>query len=512
MAAPTRNRPSIFRRLFVSSATTAVYRVGALAVTLFLTPFLIGALGQRTYGLVVLLNVFTVAGYGSLADLGLASAVVKFSAQYGAPEQRQERDRLLGTSCLIYAAIGAGVAVLTLAAGSLIISHVFRLSLAEQRVALVLIRIVAITLVVDFMGVWLSAVLEGVQRYDIINTIQLARTVLVAALIVAAVHAGFGARGWLWSVAIGSAAATLVMYIAVQRVAHWSLRRLVFHAPVLRHVWSFSAKVFALRVMGVLYATVDRMVLGSFRTVNAIAGYDVANKVHNLGLVPISFTTAMAVPAASDLEARGRNDHLRELFLRGTLYTVAISLPAIVGLLALAPYLLESWVGPQFLGQTGTVLLFVSYLLVWCLPQVGWNMMVGMGRSGRLLPVSVVTISLNLLLSVALAPRFGVAGVVGATVVGNAVAVPWYLVIVMRELDVSWRDFASIVLLRTYPAAALVGSALYAATSKWPPSSLWSVGAWLAATYLAFAGVFWQIGVDAADRRRFVSLLRTRFA
>ena len=49
---------------------------------LYLTPFLIKALGTGTYGLVVLMGVFTAQGFGGLADLGFASAVTKYVAQY----------------------------------------------------------------------------------------------------------------------------------------------------------------------------------------------------------------------------------------------------------------------------------------------------------------------------------------------------------------------------------------------------------------------------------------------
>jgi O-antigen/teichoic acid export membrane protein len=255
---------------------------------------------------------------------------------------------------------------------------------------------------------------------------------------------------------------------------------------------------------------VDRTLLGIFRRVDALTVYDIAFRIHSLAAAPLGFTTTLALPAAATLDASDRPAQLRELFLRGTLYTIAIAVPAAVIILVMAPEFLHAWLGPEFADRSLEVRLFVSYLIVWCVPQVGWNMMIGLDRTARLLPVNLTSVAINVCVSAALVGRFGVAGVIAGTVAGNLVATPWYVSIFLRELNISVGELARTVLLRTYPQAIAVGLALMWIVRLVRPESLLAVGSLMAAAYAAYAALFWVTGIDAVDRARFQSLVRRR--
>ena len=58
-------------------------------------------------------------------------------------------------------------------------------------------------------------------------------------------------------------------------------------------------------------------------------------------------TAAAIVPAAANLLALNSSRRLRELLIRGTRYTLALSLPVTIAALVLARPLLIAWVGPR---------------------------------------------------------------------------------------------------------------------------------------------------------------------
>jgi O-antigen/teichoic acid export membrane protein len=479
-----------------------------MVVAFVLTPFLIRALGQHVYGLVVLLGVFTAQGFGSLADFGLASAVVKYTAEYAARHDEARLQSLFGSSFWLYVMIGFGSGLLVWVGGSFALAHLFNLAPADLPLARVLLAVLACTTVVDFVGLWLAAVLDGLQRFTVANAVQIGRTILYAGLVTASVQAGYGAVGWVVATGAANVAACIVLYWFVRRSTAWSPWSSSVDRHMVRTMWSFSLKVFVVRITGVLYNSIDRTALGIFRPAESLAVYDVANKIHRIAFLPMGLTTALAVPSTSSLAAANRVDDLRELFLRGTLYTVALCLPLVVILLMLAPFILAAWVGDGFVRYTPETRLFLSYLLFWPLPQIGWNMMIGLNRTKKLLPVNIVSVGMNLVLSLLLASSYGVLGVIVGTVIGNLVATPWYLAVFTREIGVTVKEFGRRVVLRSYPQGLVLAAGLWAVLQIHTPHSLGMLALFVVGAYLFYAVLFWFTGVDMVDRARFRSALR----
>ncbi len=500
----------MFRRLFLGALSRATYSVINIVVMLFLTPFLIHALGTGTYGIVVLMGVFTAQGFGGLADLGFASAVTKYCAQYAAGGEEDELDRLLGTSFWLYVFIGLGTALLVWLFGRLALDHLFTIAPADRPLAGTLLIILAAGTAVDFAALWLAAVLDGFQRYSVGNGIQIGRLALMATLVVSGVRAGYGAVGWVTALVAATAITGAVSYLYLKRISRWALSRARFDRTMVRTLWSFSSKVFVTRLTSVAYHTIDRVALGTFRNTAALAAYDVCNKIHTASVIPLGFTSTLTVPTVSSLDATGRAEDVREFFLRGTLYTAGISLPIVVVLMALAPHILAVWIGQGFEQYATEARVFLSYVLLWSLTPVGWNTMIGLNRTGELLPVNILSVVLNLVISVALVGSMGVLGVILGTVIGNLVAVPLYLRSFLGALGITFKHFVGRVILRAYPQALAVGLALWLLLRGWQPDSVIELGLAASAAALAYVLLFWLTGVDAADKRRFSALLGRR--
>ena len=498
---PTHATPRLFRRLLFGTASGAVGRVVAIATLLYLTPYLIRTLGVEVYGLVMLLNVLTINGYGSLADLGVASSVVKHAAEYRAEGAVDRLRQLLDTSFLLYVGISLAGMLIVVGIGRPLVDHVFRITPALLPLAHSLLVILAVVTGLDVASAWCSAVLEGYQQFSLANGLQLARALLSAGLIVLLVAGGHGARGWLMANAITSVLMLIALFSIVRRMTGWRATSARVNRDMFRRVASFSARIFALRITGVMYNNVDRTVLGIMLPTSALTVYDVANKVHTVGLLPMGFTSSLVVPAASGLHAAGRMDDVRELFVRGTLYTVALSLPVSALLFVLAPEFLGIWIGPSFVRYAPEVRLFLSYLFFWVLPQVGWNMLVGLGRTTALLRINILSVSVNVVLSATLASRWGVSGVIAGTVLGNLIATPLYLALMFREFGITPSEFARRVLLRTFPHAAIAAMGLWVLARIMPPHGLLGLVLYLGLGLAVFMLLFWT-GIDDVDRTR----------
>jgi len=76
-----------------------------VAVSFFLMPFVIRVLGDRWYGLWVLVGTFV--GYYGFFDFGLSTAVQRFVSQAWGKENQEEIDRIFNTSLVLFTGAGA---------------------------------------------------------------------------------------------------------------------------------------------------------------------------------------------------------------------------------------------------------------------------------------------------------------------------------------------------------------------------------------------------------------------
>ncbi len=94
------------RRIFLSTASNYVGQIVVIGVWFLLTPFILDRLGATQYGLWVLVASFL--AYGTLLDLGVNEAVVKYVAEHRAKGDSEAASSLIATTLWIYMAVGPG--------------------------------------------------------------------------------------------------------------------------------------------------------------------------------------------------------------------------------------------------------------------------------------------------------------------------------------------------------------------------------------------------------------------
>ena len=102
---------------------------------------------------------------------------------------------------------------------------------------------------------------------------------------------------------------------------------------------------------------------------------------------PLTLTASAVIPAAANLLALELRERLRELLVRGTRYTLALSLPVTIAAMILARPLLIAWVGARYESFAGPAQLFLTYQLVTCSATIArrcWSAWAGCGRSPRM--------------------------------------------------------------------------------------------------------------------------------
>ncbi len=370
------------RRLFRNTLIT-----GSVGVFSLLANFVVlGAAGHNLktgqYSVLVLALAFSVsAGYLSISDLGLQAGVTRFVADADGRGQREKIGEVVSSALAVLSAT-ALVAFAVLVTLSLVASHIFKnIDTGLQNDLHLLFVLFAAEALFGLPALAFQGVLQGLQRYGWIKVVDLGRQILYTVLALTVILTGQGVVA-LGATMIAGTAFASIGYAVLARMLCPEMRvspRLINRAA-LRPLARFSGWVFILRINGVIWSQMDTLILEFAVGLNVLAGYSFAARLQSAVSYPLSLTAAAVVPAAANLLAMELRVRLRELLVRGTRYTLALSLPVTIAALILARPLMIAWVGPKYTAFVGPAQLFLSYQLITCTATIANTMLVGMGR------------------------------------------------------------------------------------------------------------------------------------
>lgn len=490
------------RRVFRNTLFTGAVGIFSLFANFFIIGAAAGNYGKDPFGVLTLALAFSVsAGYLTIADLGLQSGVSRFIADADGRGQRERIGEVVSSALavLVATAIVAFAILLTL---SVIGTHIFTVGgQALQNDLHVLFMLFAAEALFGLPGLAFLGVLQGLQRFGWVKLIDLTRQILYTglALTVLITHHDiiwFGA-----AMVTGTAFAAIGYFVAARLLCpemHISPR--LVHRDALRPLARFSGWVFIARINGVIWSQMDTIILQVVIGVSVLAGYSFAARLQSAVSYPLSLTAAAVVPAAANLLALESTGRLRELLVRGTRYTLALSLPVTIAALILARPLLIAWVGPKYASFSGPAQLFLTYQLVTCTATIASTMLVGMGRVRQVTKYVTIAVAINLVISIVLAKPLGVSGVIIGTLVGYGISGPLYIRLILRELSMGLGEFVRRAIIPILPWALIFAAVIALTAFVFPPKGLIAlVLCCIPATLIYLAGVA-RFGMTGEER------------
>lgn len=498
-------------RLVLNTAVTILSK-GSLAVVAFVTtPLFLNELGDAAFGVWILVTTLSFeSGYLNLSDLGFRAATAREVAKVRGRGEHDKQSQLVSTTFWVLLCLGVAIGgVLALSAEPLIGLFTIPIDLQEQ--ARQTVWLVALGVAFEMPAAALQAGLEGAQRFSPIRIVEVAGRLVWATLSVVLVLQGRGIVALGASLCLAGAlrlvlAAGLLRRLEPDiRISRWpsfvGARRLGFDGFVL----------VVHRITGVIWRQMDRIILGLAATAVAVAGYEVAFKVQAMGALAMSVGPSTVVPASAYLGSAHDVGRLRALYLRGTLYTFAVSTAvAIVGI-SFAPGILGTWVGDDYTDLSGMTRLFLTFPIIVSVHQVGLSMLVGLGRMQSLIALNVGALVINLVVSLTLVDRLGALGVVWGSLSGYVVLWLPYTLLLQRAFGVTWSEWVREVLMPVVPPASVIaGLGFVVGPTVNAFGQLWQVG--IACAVVGAIGMvcFVGVGLPRAERDRVLAAVRSR--
>lgn len=397
-------------------------QVWFLGLAVFSTPFVLHRLGVDAYGILSVVTI--VGGYLAFLDLGLNVAVIRFIAAHDAKGETEEIIRVTQTALFVFLVIAALTAT-ALVFSSRALARLLSVPVVLQSDAVMALRLGALSFGINLvMGVF-SAVPRALQRFDIVNvlnvvvgTLQIVGTVILLAL-------GMGLVSIVaWGCLLSGG--SLIIYVVVAKRLLPLRLRPHFDAQKFKELFKFSGYVMASNFTGVAASQSEKLILGGLAPIAQVTYYAVpfnlASRV--LALIP-SNLFAVLFPAFSAMGATETQETIRQAYSRAFRFIFVAVAPISILMGVFGADLLRLWIDDDMARFGGPVLMALSLAVLinapaWVSVTIGQSL----GRPALIAAAQVIHLAALIISGVILVPLHGAFGAALAWLAGNIVGIP----------------------------------------------------------------------------------------
>jgi O-antigen/teichoic acid export membrane protein len=486
-------------------AGNVVWNCAGMAANLMagfvVVPFLVRHLGQTVYGLWILVASFT--NYFSLLDLGIRAAVGRHIAYHKAKNDVEGFNATVNTAMLILGACG----VLALLATMGVMLIFFRLyavppeQAAAVRIALVL---VGVNLLLWLPLNMFDAMLWAMQRFDLINIVDISGALLRVALIFWWVGRGGGlvalAVIQLLSLA-GMQAIKAAVAIRLDRTLRISFRHITkIAARGLAGMGFWNLMLAAADIIG---GEAPPMIVGARLGVPMVTPYSIAARLVAYGRDFLVASTGVLTPMAIANHAEEKHANQRTLFIEGSKFCLAMAVLCVVAFVVLGKTIIGLWVGPSLENSSRLLVILVIGEALPMSQWVAYSIILGQYHHRILGQINLLDICLSVCLALLLVGHWGLVGVcIGFVLPGMFLRGIFQLVFACRLVNVSAGEYFRRVAAPVLTAALLPAIGL-ALLSRWRRPESWLelflYGGLFAVAYMAVMAP--ALGYHTAVRR-----------
>jgi O-antigen/teichoic acid export membrane protein len=348
-----------------------------LVIAIFAIPIMIKGMGTERFGVLALMWSFI--GYFSLFDLGLGRALTNLVARSLTKEQNNIPSLIwTGFSLLILLGIVGGLTIF--ASAPWLVRGILKIPFELQDESLTALYLIAAIFPFVITQAGFRGVLEGLQRFDIVNGVSVTFGIFSFAgslfVLPFSKHLGMLAavvivgRLMGWMVSLG------FCFKLIPNLQYWRLPEF----DVARRLLTFGGWMTVTNVVGPLMVYLDRFLIGAWLSVAAVAyyttPYDVVTK---LWIIPGALVGAL-FPLFSTSQATNPN-HNKRLFSLGVKYIYIALYPLTLLIVAFAREGLTFWLDAIFSAQSSVVLQWLAVgVLINSLAHVPFALIQGAGR------------------------------------------------------------------------------------------------------------------------------------
>ncbi len=483
-------------------------------VGFMLIGFFLGQLGKASYGVWVLIG--DQFRYRTLLGLGLNSAINRRIPMYYAKDDEDGIRRVVSTALFFFTIIAVVLVLLSIVL-AVKIGDWFMIPAELVQTASVLTLVVGFGFAASTPLQLTTAVLSGLQRYDMVSITTVVVLTIRTILTVVLLLRGYGLVTLGLIYGISEVIARGVQHILARKLlpagyASWRYVDRVLLKEML--FYGMNTFMYAMGALIIYLASVT--ITGIFLTTTHVAQLKAAVAALLLMSEFVQAFTAAIKPAVSDLDARDDHTRVRQIAFLMQKYSLLILIPAAAFLIVMGRQFLTVWVGDQFdpvaIQSMATVLaIFTAGYLCTLSQHSSFLVLAGRGEHKVFGVMTAVQAVLCVTCAVASVKvlDLGLVGIAWSNFVPMALVAGLILPVYFnRKMKISaWDNIRHVwwpAILGSVPSVTIIALWKYLA----PPDSWREIFAAVAVTGATTLVCSWFLSLDTTERQRLLRVFR----
>jgi O-antigen/teichoic acid export membrane protein len=498
------------KRLFFNSVINGATPLLNTAVVFLLTPFILAHLGQELYGIWMLTG--SMLAYGSILSLGMNSAVNLHIPRMADAGDLKGGSRVVSTAFFLYlgSAFMAGLFAAVVVWKFPLWFNIERSLWGSSRWVVALL---GAGMVLGLPLAVFSAVLSGLQRYELLEGPHIAFLLLRAAAIVVAFS-------WLGegivflaaiSVATALCASALIAWLACKKWKTLTVAWRLVEWSMLPGMLTYGLSTLLFACGQIIQLQSGKVLTGLLFDPETVTEFAVPFMLLSMVAGVVHHGVVAVKPAVTLMAAQDKHDAIRKTFLLSTKYALMIAVPTGIVCMMHGETILRAWLGEGYSGQGGRILFIMAIpQMLWTANLSGFYGLAGLGKH-RLFGLSVIIRgAVAILLGYILAGPAGM-GVLGIAwgyalpeLLASGLVMPWHS---LRTLKVPVR---ALLLDSILPAGlAALPFLVYSWSIPWwsSPDGRVECALVFGLSALPWMAGVWFLGLAGTERSRFRAYL-----
>ena len=312
-----------------------------------------------------------------------------------------------------------------------------------------LFAVLSLSFVIAALGTTQSALLLRDMDYRRLELRRVAAGIVSSAIAIALAFAGFGAWAIVGQqVAYASCETALIWMISPWRPSF------TFSSTSLRGLAGFSGSVFGQNALYYITRNVDNVLIGRYLGASALGAYALA---YNVMLAPFNHIAGPLQQVLFPALSRMQDDpkRLADVWIRVTRLVAAVSMPALVGLVVVAPDFVSTVLGQKWSAATPVIRILAVVGLIQTLQHLNGEILYALDRAGTFFRFTIFW-AIASVVAFGIGVQWGIVGVAACYAITSAFVEPVSAYLTARAVDLPLRTFV-VALSGVAQAAALMG-------------------------------------------------------
>jgi O-antigen/teichoic acid export membrane protein len=419
------------------SSWNTVAQIVPLIINIILTPYVIDGLGKPAFGLFILST--SIADFLGTFDGGFYSSAQRYFSIYAGRNDNRATGRLFLSLSMAVLGLGAIMATILTVAAPVLIGF-FRVPVALRADGEFILRVLGIVIALELLRGVFAGIINARQRFSVTSGTTITQYLIYTGIVIATLRYHWGLHGIALALLAQAAVSTAILGLAASRYLARSDLRFMPRREITEFL-RYSSRAQVSGLSDLINLQSDSLIVGGFINLSSVALY---NSGRNFATQMRSLPWNAIAPAATSLGhtygEQGAEAVLVQFRRLQRLWVQACSGWIAVGAAA-AYFGVTRWLpaGYRLAGVVAVVLLIGYAFRLWAGMMTVFCQTTGHPELEA--RYGVVSVVVNLVLTLALVVPFGVLGVVAATALGQLVGSIYLLRVVRSRLSADIPSF-----------------------------------------------------------------------